>query len=93
MDVTSESGFLEAFIEKGRESGLKEHFQGMEFTAGKVMIENPGKNEEPASLTKVLDTVVDRMKPFSPMPGVPPCVLVIDEANEFKKLVRQEPKV
>ena len=82
VDVTSESGFLKEFVQDGMLSGLKEYFEGMKISVSNTTVQLSRREE--MSLSIVLKTLADSLKPFSIMHGTPPCVLVIDEANEFK---------
>ena len=84
VDVTSESGFLKEFVQDGMLSGLKEYFERMKIADGNTTVQLSRKEE--MSLSIVLKVLADSLNSLSIMHGNRPCVLVIDEANEFKRL-------
>ena len=99
MDVISEASFLKSFVNTGIKSNMKAHFKGLKVSTDGVTLKLPSTRilfpgiRKRVNLSETLEHLAEQLKPFSPMHGTRPCVLVIDEAQELKDLALQEPKV
>ncbi|KNZ61373.1 uncharacterized protein VP01_140g6 [Puccinia sorghi] len=89
--VDKNGSFLKAFMHQGILAGLRDGFwkdvlSGSEFSIGSLSFKSGKMIHSAETAANIFDQLANRLKPWSPYHGNRPPVLVIDEANAFKRM-------
>ena len=103
VDVASKDMFKRAFLRetfsaKLKDAFWKKHLAGIEFDMGLFKIRTKltkakDSSSAPENIGEILDAVMKQVPTWSVSHGACPPILVVDEANELRKLGQKDPEV